>query len=119
MRAVDFEYDNIRLSDFGFIMCNFSYSTDVEVADAGVQLTFEKVSKRNGQKFSLINSTYEDGLQTTFDICKNPDEFDDLEMTDDEFLEISTGRNFYRYISFTMILIRKQDIIAAHLLSKK
>ena len=103
MRAVDFEYDNIRLSDFGFIMCNFNYSTDVEVADAGVQLTFEKVSKRKGQTFSLINSSYEDSLQTTFDICKNPDEFDDLEITDDEFLEISRWLNRKEFLQVYFI----------------
>lgn len=70
MKAYDFEYDGVRLSDLGFIICKFD-SSDVDTIDNGSQITFNTVPTLNGMKHELTSSTYEDCLNTTFQICKN------------------------------------------------
>lgn len=70
MKAYDFEYDGVRLSEFGFIICKFD-SSDVDTIDNGSQITFNTVPTLNGMKHELTSSTYEDCLNTTFQICKN------------------------------------------------
>lgn len=70
MKAIDFMYDGLKLSDFGFIICKFD-SDDVETIENGSQITFNTVPTLNGMKHELTSSTYEDCLTTTFQICKN------------------------------------------------
>lgn len=70
MKAIDFYYDGLRLSDFGFIICKFD-SDDVETIENGSQITFNAVPTLNGMKHELTSSSYEDCLTTTFQICKN------------------------------------------------
>lgn len=89
MYALDFEFDNRRLSDYGFIICDFNYPSGADVVSAGSEIVFETVSMNKGNHFPLVDSKYDENLQTTFDICKNPDEYDDLEITDEEFLKLS------------------------------
>lgn len=69
MKAYDFEYDGVKLSDIGFIICKFD-SSDVDTIDNGSQITFNIVPTLNGMKHELTSSTYEDCLNTTFQICK-------------------------------------------------
>lgn len=70
MKAYDFEYDGVKLSELGFIICKFD-SSDVDTIDNGSQITFNTVPTLNGMKHELTSSTYEDCLNTTFQICKN------------------------------------------------
>lgn len=70
MKAYDFEYDGVKLSDIGFIICKFD-SSNVDTIDNGSQITFNTVPTLNGMKHELTSSTYEDCLNTTFQICKN------------------------------------------------
>lgn len=70
MRAYDFEYDGIRLSDKGFVICKFD-SSDVETIENGAKITFNTVPTLNGVKHELTSATYEDCLTATFQICKN------------------------------------------------
>lgn len=70
MRAYDFEYDGVRLSDKGFIICKFD-SSDVETIENGAKITFNTVPTLNGIKRELTSVTYEDCLTATFQICKN------------------------------------------------
>lgn len=70
MKAYDFEYDGVRLSELGFIICKFD-SSDVDTIENGSQITFNTVPTLNGMKHELTSSTYEDCLNTTFQICKN------------------------------------------------
>ena len=70
MKAFDFEYDNLRLSDFGFQICKFD-SDDVETILNGSEITFNTVPTSNGMKHELINAQYDDCITFTLQICKN------------------------------------------------
>lgn len=78
LKALDFEYDGVRLSDFGFIICDFD-SKSVETISNGSKITFNTVSTLNGIKHELTSSEYEDCLEATFQICKNPCAHNDVE----------------------------------------
>lgn len=70
MEFYDFEFDSLRLSDKGYILCHFD-STGVETYPNGSEITFTTVPTRNGQKHELVSSEYSDALTATFQICKN------------------------------------------------
>lgn len=71
MYALNFEYAGEQLSDYGMIICSFD-SGGVETVSSGSDITFNQVSVANGNRFLLSSSTYEQALQCTFQICKNP-----------------------------------------------
>lgn len=93
--AIDLNYDGISLSDFGFIVCDFDHSDGATIAEAGSTIEFNKISYNNGKKWSLVNAKYNDCIQTTFDICKDPDysENGDLSISDDEYRDIARWLN--------------------------
>lgn len=69
MKAIDFEYDGIALSDKGFMICYFE-SKGVETVSNGSVITFNTVPTRYGAKFEHTSSQYEECITTTFQICK-------------------------------------------------
>lgn len=103
MYALDFEYDNKYLSDFGFIICNFNSSTGADIADVGSKITFNTVSRNKGKKYSLTSTQYDECIHTTFDICKNPDIHDDLEITSDEYRDIIRWLNRHEFLKFRIL----------------
>ena len=70
MLATDFEYDGIRLSDLGFVICHFGGVGGSETI-TGSDITFNTVSTRGGMRHHLTSSEYSEGLTATFQICKN------------------------------------------------
>lgn len=70
MKAYDFEYDNKKLSDFGFIICSFSDKGLDTVAD-GSQISFNTVSVLGGEKSELTSTQYKECLGGTIQICKH------------------------------------------------
>lgn len=90
MYAIDFNYDGLSLSDFGFIICDFSPSDGANILDDGTLLQFSKVSYHSGKRWGLTDTKYESCIQTTFDVCKNPDTInpDEMRITDDEYRDI-------------------------------
>lgn len=111
MYAVDFEYDGQYLSDYGFIVCEFNYSTGAVNATIGSKLTFSKVPRYRGTKFSMTDAKYDECIQTTFDICKNPDKYDYEEriVTDDEIRDIVRWLNRKEFKRFQVINDIKYD----------
>jgi len=105
MYAIDFEYDNQYVSDYGFIVCNFNASSGANTVDAGSKITFNKIAKRNGKENSLIGMKYGECLQCQFDICKNPDIYDykDRKITTDEFRDIMRWLNRPEFHRFQII----------------
>lgn len=71
MKALDFEYDGLNLSDWGYVVCEFDGDGGLEVLSNGSQLTFNTVPMFRGTKFDLTDSIYEECIETTFQICKN------------------------------------------------
>lgn len=97
MFATDFSIgtftgDDIKyLSEFDFVICDFNAPSGVEELKAGNEIKFKTVSRSKGNRFSLVDMGYEEALQTTFDICKDPCKFsgNDVVITDTEFLALS------------------------------
>lgn len=100
MNAIDFEYDGQYLSDYGFIICDFNGSSGADSISAGSALTFNKVSRFGGKLHSLTSTQYDECITTTFDICKDPDVYDDMEITGDEFRDLMRWLNRREFLKF-------------------
>ena len=70
LKCYDFEYDGIRLSDKGFMICKFD-SGGVDTVSNGSEITFNTVSTLRGVKHELTSVEYGDYLTATFQICNN------------------------------------------------
>lgn len=105
MYATDFEYDGQLLSDFGFIICRFGASSGIVTASTGSNITFNKVSRNKGRDFSLVYTQYDKCIQTTFDICKNPDVYDNpyMEITNDEYKGMMRWLNRHEFLKFQIL----------------
>lgn len=100
MYALDFEYDGQYLSDYGFIICNFDSSSGANSCDAGSKITFNLVPMHDGKENSMTGTKYDECITATFDICKNPEMYDDLEIANDEYRDIVrwlNRRGFYKF----------------------
>ncbi len=70
MNAIDFEYDGMTLSGFGYMLCDFDGGGSTTVSN-GSQITFNTVKMSNGNRNDLTNTTYDECLETTIQICKS------------------------------------------------
>lgn len=105
MQAIDFEYDGQYLSDYGFIICDFNFAGGANEFIAGSVITFNKVSRNQGKKYSLTSTQYDECITTSFDICKNPDLYggDDMEILEEEYTAIMRWLNRREFLSFCVI----------------
>lgn len=105
MRAVDFEYDNQYLSDYGFIICDFDFSSGTSTVNSGSNITFNKIPHNSGKRYSLSSTQYDSCVTTTFDICKDPDIYhgNDMEITNDEYRDIIRWLNRREFLKFHVI----------------
>ena len=105
MKALDFEYDGILLSDLGYTICTFG-SKGLETISNGSQITFNNVSMFNGSQYGLVSSVYEETLTATFSICKSAciTRSGDLEeLTVDDISELMRWLNRKTYHKFRLI----------------
>lgn len=102
MRAYDFEYDGINLSDKGFIICSFG-SKGLETISNGSQITFNTVSTLGGAKHELTSVEYKDCLKTTIQICKNFCAGDVMEISSIEFRELTQWLNRKKFLKFKIL----------------
>lgn len=101
---IDFIYDGTCLSDYGFVLCDFDNQNTFTFTDAGIPIKFEKSSINGGKRFSLISTGHEECLTGRYDICKNPDMFEeDMSITDDEYLDIVRWLNRREFLKFQPI----------------
>ena len=106
MFALDFEYDNQYLSDYNCIICDFDYSGGTKTADAGSKISFEKVSRNSGKIHTLVSAKYEECIQTSFAICKNPDlckTYEDRYITNDEYRDLIRWLNRREFLRFRLL----------------
>lgn len=105
MNAIDFEYDNKYLSDYGFIICDFNFSNGANEIDSGSKIKFSKISQNNGKRQLLANVQYDECVTATFDICKNPDIYDpdEMEISDEEYRIIMRWLNRKTFLKFQFI----------------
>ena len=80
----DFEYDGIRLSGYGYILCEFSSNNGVQTVTNGAKIKFSTVSTQRGSLWVSSGTEYEECLSAKFSICKSPCLF-----TDEEVREIT------------------------------
>lgn len=103
MNFYDFKYDDIYLSDFGCMICRFG-SGGMETVSNGSQITFNTVSTNNGNKYEHTSSQYDECIEATFQICKNPckHKYKDLEFSFNEIRKIMSwlNRNGFHKIKF-------------------
>lgn len=104
MNTLDFEYDGRCLSDFGFIICSFDDNSGVITESAGSEITFNKVSRNGGKRYSLSSTQYDGCVEATFSICKNPCLFDDMAITDDEYRLLVRWLNREEFRKFRLII---------------
>lgn len=102
MKSYDFEFDGVRLSDKGFIICSFD-ELNVETISIGSYIEFNMIPTLNGTKHELINSTYEDCLTTTFCICKNICGNNDVYVSLEETRDIMRWLNRKNFHKFKLI----------------
>lgn len=103
MYAIDFEYDGQYLSDYDMIICHFDYSSGSATASAGSKISFGKVSRNFGKLYGLTNTSFDECVTTTFDICKNPDRFEDYsdrQITNDEYRDLMRWLNRREFLKF-------------------
>ena len=101
MRAMDFEFDNKRLSDFGCIIASFD-EKGLETID-GAEISFNTVSSIGGSKHHLISSNYESCLETTIQIAKYSCSTDIQEISSTEHREISSWLNRKKFLKFKIL----------------
>lgn len=103
MNANDFTYDNKKLSDYGFIVCDFNGGDGVTEINSGALITFNTSKKSYGKKYHLINTEYDSCVSATFDICKNPETNDDMMISELEYRKIARWLNRKEFIPFNFI----------------
>ena len=87
MKAIDFIFAGHTLSSFDMIICEFD-SIGIKTTN-GVQVSFNTVPVLNGVKSRLISSQYEENLETTISICRNPCNGRDIEIDPITFRELT------------------------------
>lgn len=103
MYALDFEYAGQFLSDYGFIICDFNNPSGADVVSAGSKITFNTVQRNNGKIYSLVDTKYNECFQTSFSICKNPEENESLWITNDEYRDLIRWLNRKEYLPMRIV----------------
>lgn len=103
MYACDFEYDGQYLSDYGFIICSFGGTSDFDTGSAGSRITFNTVPRHRGRMYGLTGTQYDECITATFHICKNPEKYDDLRITNDEYRDIMRWLNRHEFLRFQVL----------------
>lgn len=102
MKAYDFEYAGIRLSDRGFIICSFG-EKGLETISDGSQISFNTVSTLGGSKHELTSTAYEDCLETTIQICKTPCNNNIMELSDTEYRQLKKWLSRKKFLKFKIL----------------
>jgi len=70
MIANDFEYDGVRASNFGLMMCSFDGGGGIETISIGAEINYNTSAIAGGKRFDITNTTYDNPLECTFQVCK-------------------------------------------------
>ena len=102
MKAYDFEYDGLNLSDKGFMLCSFDKSK-IDTVENGVEINMETSPFYNGDVNYILTANYESTLTATFQICKNPCTGEDINITVDEVRDMASWlcrKGFHKFKIF-------------------
>lgn len=103
MYALDFEYDGRRLSDAGFIICDFNSPSGADTISAGSMISFNTVSQHSGKRFGLTSTKYEECIEASFHICKHPDISEDMVISEKEYRKMLRWLNRREFLKFCVI----------------
>lgn len=97
MKAIDFEYDGFRLSDFGCIICTFD-DPGVDNYSVGSEISYNLTPVYGGRINYLTGISYKNCITGEFQICKNKeklfmDDASEKYFTLDEQCEITRWLN--------------------------
>lgn len=95
MKALDFIFDGLYLSDFGCIICTFN-GNSFETASVGSNITFNKSSIQNGKLQPLVSTKYDSTYEADFQICKKPESFN---LKDEKYFSIEEQRDIMRWLN--------------------
>lgn len=101
MKIIDFSYgeNNRKLSDFGFVVCRFD-SGGLDTVSNGAVVNFNSVSVQSGAQHYLTSSTYEDCLECTIQVCKNPCVNSNMEIDQTTFRELTRWLCRKKFLKF-------------------
>ena len=71
MYMTDFTYDGKRLSDYGFIIASVDTNRNNSV-EMSSKMNFNTIKNNENFSYSIVGLDYQDTLQASFDIVKNP-----------------------------------------------
>lgn len=108
--AIDFEYDGQRLSDYRYLICDFDYSSGAVSASSGSVISFNVVSRNGGKDNSLTSTSYDERIEVTFDICKDPDETDDRIITSEEYRQFMRWLNRREFLKLRFLGINEDGV---------
>lgn len=97
----DFIYDGIILSNMGYTVCSFGEKGSEN--SVGSTITFNTIPLFNGAKHELISTNYDNCLECTFQICKNPCNDANLEISMQDFIDLSNWLNRKNFHKFKFI----------------
>lgn len=103
MKAYDFEYDGINLSDKGFILCHFGGSEGLETVSDGCQISFNTVPVLSGTRHNLMSTEYEECLEDTWQICKHSCNGGIQEITETEHRQITRWLNREKFLKLKIL----------------
>lgn len=103
MKIYDFEYAGRKLSSFGFIICSFDGAKGLNTVSNGSKVSFNTVPVLGGTKRNLTSTTYEDCLETTIQICKNPCDGNDMEIDSTTFRMLTKWLNRKKFLKFKLL----------------
>lgn len=110
MYATNFEYDGRKLSDFKFVVCDFNSSDGANNVSSGAKITFNTVPFSAGKRYGLTSIQYDECIEANFDICKDPDLWDDMEISDTEYRSLIKWLNRKKFLKFKVIDDDKPNI---------
>ena len=112
MLDMDFEYDGIYLSDFGFMVCNLNGNEEENISE-GSEISFNLTPVAMGKRQFLAGTKYDSSVTAEFDICKNPCEagFSDYTITYDEEREIVRWLSRHEMLPLRLLSEHYEDII--------
>ncbi len=102
MKAYDFEYDGVKLSDYGLMICSFD-SKGLDTVSNGSKITFNKVSSMGGSKHDLISAVYDECLETTIQVCKYSCDGDISEISSTEFRSLTKWLSRKKFLKFKIL----------------
>lgn len=103
MMHIDFEYDGLKLSDMGYIICQFGEG-GLETVSNGSHITFNTVPTQFGTRYVKGSIQYDTCLETSFQICKNVCSFpNDRKLSTRDVRELSSWLNRSDFLKFKLL----------------